>query len=1149
MGLILATRQREAREEEEVEAAILRYCRDNDPEPWIQQALHAADPPPKPPPSEEKGSSPSKSEASTAPSEHDGDEEDGEEHPVFDALRRGKAEEAKEILLANAACEAQDAMGDTALHKAAEFGMDDLCRWLGRRHGEFEVQNHLGWTPLMTAVFHAQLACVESLMDGGAKRDVVDVGGRTCLHLAAAGPKIYHLELMTTKMRDKRRGRRKKEFEKAQENAAQKSNKVKSIRKMMERNKKIGELTGMSALRAQLKKAVADQGLSSGVDYNKMNFGTVQSEADKLAWGEIGRHFKEYWQHAPNRIEVILLARLFGDPYVKRSGKMSSGHKVQLPTNAKDDRGRTALHWACQGGLREYSSRLMHSFANLEAEDLKMNRPLHYAVQSGNIELVEMILACKADVNATNHVFSTPLHLAVDRRDAINMKLLCKFKADTGAYNADGLTPVLSAMRQADPHMFKGILKMDPCLDAIDTRGWNLAVYAVRHNLLKEVVEHLTAKGLTQDICYALLHFQDPQGWTALHHAVIMQSERWVEKICEMDTAFDYQDRSTLARDANGNTPLHLAAQYGSMVIVDMICREVESVDMYNNFNETALLIAAKAGNTAVVLSLLDHRKNIMPADSRVDDIWGRGVLHHAAVSGNLDMLNILMVQRKELNSRFAFSYFELNKGDKDGCSPAMLAAAEGQWKVISSLVLSQASLTTKDKDGWSALHYAANAGEDLATMTLLDCRAEVDAVDDKGWSALMHAVDQGYHTTAAVLLDGKADLKIVNHNADTILTMAGRGGKRLKECMELLVDRMRDLDSHIGRPMNSLDTVPCEGHLVVTLKSCDHLYLEGLPEHDLNTYVVMIMTQRGISEYSYSACDLANVNPRYFETCRFDLPVIDTSCRLIMLVMATFGDRNEIKERMKNFIGKAISTAKKKNDAEMKKTNAILKKFSKLTSKAAAVKAKELEEKKKQQLDENGLEQESLAPRRWAHISTIWRSAGLQEEMFPALPPEDTPIGFVVVNPSLLKESQRTCEIGDPISLERALRGTPRGSIAFEIDYRRHFSPDNPPVVVPPVPPAHYLDECPKAPLESYKEYPTVPWGAQIPPRRFETVEDKIAYGEYEKRKKAEEAEESPEDSDELDEEGKEKSSKKKSKSSKRKGSKKRSKNAVTKI
>ena len=47
------------------------------------------------------------------------------------------------------------------------------------------------------------------------------------------------------------------------------------------------------------------------------------------------------------------------------------------------------------------------------------------------------------------------------------------------------------------------------------------------------------------------------------------------------------------------------------------------------------------------VLSLLDHRKNIMAADSRVEDIWGRGLLHHAAISGNLDLINIILVQRK----------------------------------------------------------------------------------------------------------------------------------------------------------------------------------------------------------------------------------------------------------------------------------------------------------------------------------------------------------------------------------------------------------------------------------------------------------------------------------------------------------------------
>merc|ERR1719240_58181 len=121
---------------------------------------------------------------------------------------------------------------------------------------------------------------------------------------------------------------------------------------------------------------------------------------------------------------------------------------------------------------------------------------------------------------------------------------------------------------------------------------------------------------------------------------------------------------------------------------------------------------------------MLDHRKNIIPADSRAEDIWGRGLLHHVAISGNLDLMNILMIQRKQLNPRYAFAYLELNKGDKEGNSPVMLAAAEGHWKVISSLVLNQASLTTKDKDGWSALHYAGNAGEDMVAMTLLDCHA-----------------------------------------------------------------------------------------------------------------------------------------------------------------------------------------------------------------------------------------------------------------------------------------------------------------------------------------------------------------------------------------------------------------------------------------
>ena len=72
------------------------------------------------------------------------------------------------------------------------------------------------------------------------------------------------------------------------------------------------------------------------------------------------------------------------------------------------------------------------------------------------------------------------------------------------------------------------------------------------------------------------------------------------------------------------------------------------------------------------------------------------------------------------------------------------------------------------------AFHPQGTQGTEAVAPLLFPVRSDREdfrAVRALRRSALMHAVDQGYHTTAAVLLDGKADLKIVNHNADTIVT------------------------------------------------------------------------------------------------------------------------------------------------------------------------------------------------------------------------------------------------------------------------------------------------------------------------------------------------------------------------------------------
>ncbi len=53
-----------------------------------------------------------------------------------------------------------------------------------------DAKDGLQGTPLMWAANQGRLACVEALIDAGARLNLANVYGRTALHLAACGP--YH---------------------------------------------------------------------------------------------------------------------------------------------------------------------------------------------------------------------------------------------------------------------------------------------------------------------------------------------------------------------------------------------------------------------------------------------------------------------------------------------------------------------------------------------------------------------------------------------------------------------------------------------------------------------------------------------------------------------------------------------------------------------------------------------------------------------------------------------------------------------------------------------------------------------------------------------------------------------------------------------
>lgn len=1090
--MILAKQQRLARERIEVEAEILKYCAEEEPPLWVQQALRVEDPPDAPD-EKSKGSSPSKSEASTAASsppakgkraggnEEDEEEDEDEEHEVFSLIRRGKEEAARQALLSLAVCEKRDKLGDTPLHTCCEVGNEALARWLIRRRGELDEKNSLGWTPLHVSVFHAQLGCIELLMDCHAKVEEVDYEGRGVLHIAAEAPKIYHLKLVASNERYQRRKRRVAEFRQQQAAQMAKSKELRVIRKMIEQKERVGDEEAVRRLKEKLKmKQREQQGLKAeGPEMptdpsgNKRRL-TVNTKA-MIELAEIKEKYQTLWKHSPNRLEIIILARLFGDPFVKQSGALSVAKKCTIKVNQKDFDGSTALHLACKSGWKEFSSRLMHEKASIEAEDGKMNRPLHHAVNRGAVEVVEMLLGCQARVNCTNHIFTTPLHIAVENMDMQCVKLLMSAAADTGAYNAEGLTPLMVAMQKKETYIFRLIMESEPQLDGVDTRGWNVAIYGVRHNMLKEVVDHLEKAGISRDIVEALFHYQDPQGYTALHHAVLIQGAKLVDTILSLDEANDKDGRCTICKDANGNLPLHTAVQCGDLTIIQAICLHTVNMDSRNNFGETPLLIAALKGNYAAVLYLMSSRRHIVGADAGAVDIWGRNFLMRSAMSGNLDLINMVLYQRKNKEAEFTFEHMEINRGDNEGCTALALASREGHWKVISSLVSQGANLCNKDRDGWSALHWAANGAEDRTCLTLIDCFADLNAVDAKGWTPLMHAVDQEHISTAALIIDAKADLRCVNFNGDTVLTMAARDSV---DCLELLVDRMREIDVGKGRPLRSLDYLPCRGHLMVTLKRCGELWLEGTSREELNTYAVVQICDagdEGQSEYTLSSCDMGTNEPKFHETFRFDLPQFTPTTRIIVLLMATYGDKAQVMDRMFKHLGRATPLRQKELD-EQKKINQLMAKFGRIKSKADRQKILEAQ-KRAEELAEQGIEQQSVPAKRWDWIQILWRHAGLEKDLLPPVSREDSPIGFTIVQPALLRNCVKTCETGEPVHLQRALRGSARGWISFEVDYRRHYSPDTMDCEPPPLPSKQSFLDSKQPPLWD-RSTPTIPWG-----------------------------------------------------------------------
>jgi Ankyrin repeats (3 copies) len=149
------------------------------------------------------------------------------------------------------------------------------------------------------------------------------------------------------------------------------------------------------------------------------------------------------------------------------------------------------------------------------------------------------------------------------------------------------------------------------------------------------------------------------------------------------------------SRSGDGRTPLHLAAESGSLALVRLLLGFHANPNLTTDSNDTALHLGVKSGSLEVVRELVECGSDLSATNRK-----GDSVLHVAVSKAFESAANCLLNRNADPNSQ-----------NRDGRTPLHLAAESGSLALVRLLLGFHANpnLTTDSND--TALHLGVKSG------------------------------------------------------------------------------------------------------------------------------------------------------------------------------------------------------------------------------------------------------------------------------------------------------------------------------------------------------------------------------------------------------------------------------------------------------
>jgi ankyrin repeat protein len=508
-----------------------------------------------------------------------------------------------------------------------------------------------------------------------------------------------------------------------------------------------------------------------------------------------------------------------------------------------DGTGRSMLNLAIQVGYIELIRPLLRKYSTyISSADISGNTPLHYAAWSCRKDVVKLLSKYNCPANTQNKNNQTPLHLiCIIGHANIARTLVIEFKADLCILDKDSNTPLHVAAWYGHTKIVKLFIDEFNCNPNAKGFEGRTILHQACHKGHVKLVKTLLTEYKLDTSCV------DDNGCTPLHHAALGGSEQVVKVLiteyhCPVDSINNANETSLhlacagghlyairmlcshntslLQCDSNNDTPLHKAAIYGQINIIEEFkWNSISSMKAKGYEGRTILHHACRHGHIELVNTLLNclRRELLHPALS-IDD-HGNTALHLAAMSGRESVVDVLT------NS---FIDTGINYRNKSNQSPLDIACSSGYLNIVKKFVTN----AKFDSSGDTILHTAASYGQ-INTIKYL-----VDNLDYKMYETgrvgmtVLHSACHGgqVELTEILLTEYKFEVLSRDKNENTPLHYAAMGGQ--ENVVRLLITKY-------GCPVDCLNSnkeTPL--HLSCSIRNCHPTVVKLLvTEHnaDLN--------------------------------------------------------------------------------------------------------------------------------------------------------------------------------------------------------------------------------------------------------------------------------------------------------------------------